>query len=125
MDRKIKDKLITVIVIVVASSIIGYGIYWRVATNPAKAEVNEQTAVCLASKDIKFYGTYYCPHCKEQKDILGGYINSINYIECTENPQVCSANNVQVVPTWVFPDGTRREGTLPLEEILQLAGCQQ
>ena len=124
MNKKLKDKIINVAVIALAAGILGYGIYWRVATNPANAAVDEKIAQCLKSKDIKFYGAYWCPHCQEQKKTLGGYLNSINYIECTEDPAVCTAAEIQAYPTWVFPDGTRQEGALPLEEILKLSACQ-
>jgi len=124
MNKKLQSKITTAAVIAVASGIIGYGIFWRVASNPANAVVDEQIAQCLQGKDIKFYGAYWCPHCQEQKKILGGYLRSIKYIECTENPEVCTAAKVKAYPTWVFPDGTRKEGALPFAEILKLSACQ-
>ncbi len=28
-------------------------------------------AKCMASKQVKMYGAYWCPHCVEQKEIFG------------------------------------------------------
>lgn len=85
-------------------------------------------AKCLTSKDVKFYGTFWCPHCKNQKELFGSSIKYVNYIECSTPDgsaqlPVCNAAGIQGYPTWVFKDGTNRSGEVSLQELSDLSGC--
>ena len=35
----------------------------------------------MASKQVKMYGAYWCPHCAEQKEVLGSSYRFV-YVEC-------------------------------------------
>ena len=39
-------------------------------------------AKCLASKQTKMYGLYWCPHCIEQKEMFGKAFRYVPYVEC-------------------------------------------
>jgi len=85
-------------------------------------------ARCLAAKQVKMYGLYWCTHCAEQKEMFGASFEYVPYIECgvkgsrTEEP-ACAQTGVKNFPTWQFPDGSRVEGAQKLEFLSQKAGC--
>lgn len=87
-------------------------------------------AQCLASKNVKMYGAYWCPHCKDQKDEFKGAFKYVPYVECAipgrptqEQTDACKNAEIKRYPTWIFPDGERVEAVLPLAQIAQKAGC--
>jgi len=86
-------------------------------------------AKCLTSKNVKMYGTYWCPHCQEQKRLFGSAFKEINYVECadTANPKiqlaVCENAKIEGYPTWGFAN-ERISGTRDLETLAKLAGCE-
>jgi hypothetical protein len=85
-------------------------------------------AQCLSSKGAKMYGAYWCPHCEEQKELFGSSFQYAPYVECgiegsrAEQP-VCVTAGVKNFPTWVFPDGSRVEGKLPIVTLRDKTGC--
>ena len=89
---------------------------------------HEKLAQCLSEKGVKFYGAYWCPHCKEQKELFGSAVKSLPYVECAlinsdEQTKACRDENITSYPTWVFSDGTRKTGTIPLDELAEKANC--
>ena len=85
-------------------------------------------AQCLTSKGMKMYGAFWCPHCQDQKQILGSSMKYINYIECStpdgnsQTPE-CSLAGIQSYPTWQLPDGIKRPGELSLQELSIYSNC--
>ena len=85
-------------------------------------------ARCLSQKKAHMYGVEWCPHCAEQKEMFGSSFQYVNYTDCaipgthTETDE-CKALNIKHTPTWIFSDGQRREGSLPLQELGKLTGC--
>jgi len=77
---------------------------WIMTSVSGKAEI--ALAKHLESVGAKMYGAYWCPHCYEQKQLLGKKaVKKMNYIECApegENPQpdVCRAAKIESFPTW-------------------------
>jgi glutaredoxin len=94
---------------------------------PAKSEYNT-FAQCLTDKGVKMYGAYWCPHCKDQKELFGGSVKNITYIECavtqTQQTQECQMAGIQSYPTWQFANGERVEGNLSLEMLAEKSGCE-
>ncbi|MEK6854653.1 MAG: hypothetical protein AABX73_00335 [Nanoarchaeota archaeon] len=87
----------------------------------------DQFAKCLAEKNIKMYGAFWCPHCLEQKKSFGKSWRYIDYIECSlpnkaQTPK-CTQSGIESYPTWEFADGTRREGIISLNELSSKSGC--
>jgi len=84
-------------------------------------------AKCMASKQVKMYGAYWCPHCADQKEILGESYRFV-YVECgvpgshAESEQ-CSAQGVKVFPTWRFQNSALTPGVFSAEELGDKTGC--
>lgn len=85
-------------------------------------------AQCLNNKGFKLYGASWCGHCQEQKEMFGGAVNLLNYIECStsngnDQAEVCNKAGIEVYPTWEFPDGTKVPGVMTLKELAKTSGC--
>lgn len=85
-------------------------------------------AKCLTQKNARFFGTYWCPHCKEQKKLFGKALKYVNYVECdpagkNSQTELCKKEKVQWYPTWVFADNSRKNGVLTMEELAKKTGC--
>lgn len=83
----------------------------------------------LTETGAKIYTAYTCPHCHEQKQLLGKEaVNLINDIECSpkgKNPQaeLCQAAGLKGVPTWEI-NGKLYPGVQRLETLADLSGYQ-
>jgi len=89
----------------------------------------DEFAKCMTEKDTTFYGAYWCPHCANQKNIIGISMEHINYVECSlpekkGQTQVCIEANITTYPTWEFADGTRLKGVQQLETLSEKTGCE-
>ncbi len=88
----------------------------------------EAFAKCLTERQVKMYGLYWCTHCAEQKEMFGASFKHVTYVECgikgsrDEDP-VCKEAGIKNFPTWQFPDGSKREGTQPLQTLSEQTGC--
>ncbi|MBI4261949.1 hypothetical protein HY624_00295 [Candidatus Uhrbacteria bacterium] len=86
-------------------------------------------ADCLTTKGAIMYGTWWCPHCKNQKDLFGKSFDHVRYVECapTGNPnmraQACIDAKIEGYPTWIFADGSRREREMTLDELREKTQC--
>ncbi len=86
-------------------------------------------AKCLAGKQAKMYGLYWCPHCADQKRMFGESFQNIPYIECAirgshELAPECKAAGVKLFPSWQFGSEAPKEGVLSLDELSQKTGCK-
>ena len=87
-------------------------------------------AKCLASKQAKMYGLYWCPHCADQKRMFGDAFQYVPYVECAVGqpgsgkitPE-CQAAGVKLFPSWQFGAAPPKEGVLSLEELSVKTGC--
>jgi hypothetical protein len=105
------------------SPVAGEG--WEVTSKSGKSEL--ALAVHLKKIGAKMYGTYWCPHCYEQKQLFGreAVKKSVQYIECAEDgidPQVevCRAAGIQGFPTWDIK-GEKYPGVRAPEELAKLS----
>ncbi len=85
-------------------------------------------AKCVAAKQVKMYGAYWCPHCAEQKEMFESSFQYVPYVECgvpgsREEAPLCKDAGIKHFPTWQFADGERREGTQPLPALGTKTGC--
>jgi hypothetical protein len=85
-------------------------------------------ATCLSDKGATFYGAFWCPHCQEQKSDFGDAAEVAPYVECatlggTGQTEACKEAGITSYPTWVFPNGERATGRLPLAQLAQATGC--
>ena len=102
--------------------------FWLVSSGSTSQE-NYPLADCLSEKNVVMYGAYWCPHCKEQKELFGSSFERIKYVECAEkdNPRQqtaeCKTAGVKQYPTWIKNDGERVTGTQSLESLKALGNC--
>ena len=85
-------------------------------------------AKCLASKQAKMYGLYWCPHCIEQKEMFGEAFHFVPYQECaikgsSELAPACKAAGIKLFPTWQFGTEPPKEGVLSMEALSDKTGC--
>ena len=99
----------------------------KIETVSGSAEIS--FAEYLATNEIKFYGAYWCSHCKEQKALFGAVAASkLPYVECDKDGensqrQLCKDINIQMFPTWVI-NGKYYPGTKNLKELAELSGYE-
>lgn len=79
-------------------------------------------AKCLTEKGVVMYGSKYCPHCQNQKKSFGSSWQYINYVECTENQQLCEEKGVTAVPVW-YVGGQMYTGEKSFEWLSSASGC--
>jgi hypothetical protein len=85
-------------------------------------------ARCLATKQAKMYGLYWCPHCIEQKEMFGQAFRYVPYVECaikgsSEMAPECKIAGVKLFPSWQFGTEVPKEGVLSLEALSDKTGC--
>ena len=85
-------------------------------------------AQCLASKQAKMYGLYWCPHCLDQKEMFGKSFQYVPYQECAikgsrEMAPECKAAGAKNFPSWQFGSDPLHEGVLSMEDLSSRTGC--
>eukprot|EP00529_Nitzschia_sp_RCC80_P027680 CAMPEP_0113483608 /NCGR_PEP_ID=MMETSP0014_2-20120614/23521_1 /TAXON_ID=2857 /ORGANISM="Nitzschia sp." /LENGTH=246 /DNA_ID=CAMNT_0000377159 /DNA_START=13 /DNA_END=753 /DNA_ORIENTATION=- /assembly_acc=CAM_ASM_000159 len=94
-----------------------------------------ELAKYMKEKDIKFYGTYWCPHCARQKELFGSEAMSIvPYVECSPKgfgygalgngeTKICTTK-IDGYPTFRDPKGKLKDvsGEMPLEILAKQVG---
>lgn len=86
-------------------------------------------AECLATRNTRMYGLYWCSHCADQKREFGSAFRYVPYIECAsendphELTPACKAAGVKLFPSWQFGADPPKEGVLSLQELSQKTGC--
>ena len=84
-------------------------------------------AQCMAAKNVKMYGAYWCPHCTDQKEFIGKSFRFV-YEECGVpgshvEQQKCIDAGVKLFPTWRFPDGALTPGVFSVQDLSLRSGC--
>ncbi len=123
---KTSTKTVLVCLILLVAGIFLFKMTGRAVAEPG---VYDDFAQCLGESGAKMYGAYWCPHCTNQKKMFGSSEKLIPYIECDargNNAQtaLCQENKIEGYPTWIFADGTRRSGEIPLRTLASLTGCE-
>ena len=86
-------------------------------------------AKCLAAKQARMYGLYWCPHCADQKAMFGGAFRYVPYVECAvkdkpgELAPACKAAGTKLFPSWQFGVDPPKEGVLSMQELSDKTGC--
>ncbi len=101
------------------------------ATLPACSAENKLDgfAKCLAQKKATMYGVSWCSHCADQKELFGPSFQYVSYVDCAvpgthQETDQCKSLGIKHTPTWIFGDGSRLEGTIPLDKLSQQTGCK-
>ena len=114
-----------IFVVLVVLIVGGYGFYMNNKAEPVgKYDVFAQ---CIKASGAQFFGAFWCSHCQEQKADFGSSKQYLPYVECA-NPdntqtQVCIDNKIEGYPLWVFSNGERLSGRLPLETLAEKTEC--
>ncbi len=124
MDKKIINLIILIVVVLL---LVG-GAFYFLSMQEAKPGKLDQFAQCLKSKGLVFYGAFWCPHCQNEKALFGNSKQYLPYVECSTPDssgqlQVCSDQKIEGYPTWHFPDGSKQEGEMTLQELSTKSGC--
>ena len=85
-------------------------------------------AQCLAAKQTKMYGAFWCPHCADQKALFASSFQFVPYVECgipgsRKENETCLEAGIKRFPTWEFQGGERREEVMGLEALSEKTGC--
>ena len=117
------------------------------ACNSTPKQNYDKLANCLAEKNVKEYGAFWCPNCAQQKKMFGNSFQILEdkqvYIECDPRcvknkdgklpmacngiegqPQLCLDKKVEKYPDWEFSDGSRLVGVQELNVLADKAGCE-
>jgi uncharacterized membrane protein len=96
-----------------------------ITTTAGTAEI--ELAKHLTQTGAKFYGSFLCGHCHNQKQLFGKEaVASIPYIECTKpdkrtQTDICIEQKIQGYPHWKIGDKSFT-GTQPLAKLAELSG---
>jgi glutaredoxin len=77
---------------------------------------------CIAESGITMYGTDTCSSCISQKELLGEYFASVNYVNCSFNREECKEKSVTKYPTWILGDKVLI-GKKSIAELEEYTGC--
>jgi hypothetical protein len=85
-------------------------------------------ATCLKERGATFYGSFWCPHCQEQKKDFGPAKDLLPYVECSTPDgrgqlDVCAQAGIEGYPTWKFADGRELSGRIALVSLAEVTGC--
>lgn len=110
------------IAIIIGSAFVITALIFLLRRNSTSHKNN--LAKCLKQKGVKFYGTSWCPHCKNQKSLFTNP-KDLPYIECDnpEHEKKCQDADIIGYPTWVFPDGRKIAGELSIAQLKQYSNC--
>lgn len=127
MDQKI---ILGVVGLLIAASV---GIFMLSPQNsPLTGSIPPGTyaplAQCLTDAGAVFYGAFWCPHCQAQKRLFGDAADLLPYVECSTPDgegqlPICAEAEIKSYPTWVFADGTRLSGEVPLATLAEKTNC--
>ena len=97
---------------------ITYGVYNRQNSSGDY----DSLAKCLAEKEMKMYGTDWCSHCKNQKELFGSSFKFINYIDCDIDEETCVVERITGFPTWKLNNESYL-GVQSIDKLKELTGC--
>jgi hypothetical protein len=95
---------------------------------PAGPGKYDTFAQCLKDKGAIFYGAFWCQHCQAEKKLFGSSVKFLPYVECStpdgsNQTKECIDQKIESYPTWVFSDGTRLNGEIPLQQLADKTSC--
>ena len=94
-------------VIIIVIAILFFGSVYYFYSRSKEPGVYDDFVNCLSEKNVKFYGSFQCYHCQEQKKMFGKSSKLLDstgvYVECGPlgnfNTQ-CASLGVTSVPLW-------------------------
>ena len=104
----------------------GLQLYYSDMLAPRETPQLQALASHLQRSGAKFYGTFWCATCQEQKRLFGTSAERLPYVECTPDgrrgliARVCIEEKVNRYPTWIIR-GQRYPQMLNIEELTRLS----
>lgn len=113
-----------IVVLVVFGGLLAFRVYE--SQQPGEYDTFAQ---CIAESGATFFGAFWCPHCKDQKEMFGTSEALLPYVECSlpsgnGQTQECIDAEIKTYPTWEFADGERLTGTQTLERLAEKTSCE-
>jgi len=118
-----KQKITLVIIVILVVLFAGF-----LAFSPSKPSPYNEFAQCLKDKGALFYGAFWCPHCRDQKDLFKGSASKLPYVECSTPDgkgqlSICAEKEIKSYPTWTFADGEIVPSLMTLEQLSTKTSC--
>ncbi len=125
MNKKLNLILLVFLVVIFIVGVI----FFFNKTKTSHTNNLDNFAQCLKKSGAEFYGAFWCPHCQNQKKEFGSSEKYLPYIECSTTNgqnqlQICKDKKIEGYPTWIFSDGSRLSGELPLKTLSEKTQCQ-
>jgi len=103
-------------------------IWAKLSFKSPEAGQYDDLAKCLAAKNVRMYGAYWCVHCQTQKKAFGNSWQYIEYIECSlpggkGQTEECNEAGIKGYPTWDLGKGERLSGEVSIEQLAEKSGC--
>ncbi len=101
-------------------------LYYSDMFAPRESPRLQALASHLRLSGARFYGTYWCGTCQEQKQLFGSSAKRLPFIECTPNGRnglvapACQRAQVNSYPTWIIR-GERYHKVLSIDELARLS----
>lgn len=130
MDKKSKSKIVKLLafIILLVAIVLAIGAITKPKTESGKYSNLDSFAQCINDSGAKFYGTFWCSHCGEQKKMFGSAKQYLPYIECSSADgrsqlEVCNREGIEGFPTWKFANGSELSGRQELETLAAKTSC--
>jgi glutaredoxin len=113
-----KENLITIGVVILVLVVAAY----LIQNKPAEQASAELTK-CIGQNSLLYTQTG-CSHCKDQEDLFGNNIQSLNIIDCVQdgNLQKCIDAKITGTPTWIIKNQSY-VGVQTIAKLKELTGC--
>jgi len=125
VKKEITKNPLLYIGILIMVVVIGYLIYNTSTdlTDTSKKDTKESFEQCLTKAGLKMYGTEWCSFCMQQKRLFGDAFENVAYIDCDQNKELCTSEEIRGYPTWKM-NGESYQGVQSLEKLAQLSDCE-
>lgn len=110
------------------TSSTGETLYVPSRARRSSSEQSVELAQYLKQSGAVMYGAFWCPHCRNQKEMFGKEAWSlVKYVECAPqgygaNSAICLKNGIDGYPEWRFGNGKKGSGEMTLDRIATLSG---
>ncbi|MCG4455902.1 vitamin K epoxide reductase family protein [Pseudomonas sp. MMS21-TM103] len=104
----------------------GLQLYYSDMLAPREDPQLQALASHLQRSGAKFYGTFWCPTCQEQKRLFGTSAERLPFVECTPDgrnglvARACIEEKINRYPTWIIRE-QRYSQMLTIEELTRLS----
>ncbi|MBU1246094.1 MAG: hypothetical protein ABIJ20_01870 [Nanoarchaeota archaeon] len=117
MNKRVVSYIIITVIII---ALIFFAITLFTGVDPISD--NDQLARCLTQNGATMYGTEWCSHCKDQKELFGDSFQYVNYVDCDQDKTSCSNAGITDYPTWVI-NNEKYPGVQQLSKLKELTNC--